>query len=67
MLANWIKIFKAEIMLNLKGFTFSLIVDLRKLSAIPLKNESFPPCLSANYLDSFSKLLKGESRTTQPI
>ncbi len=43
------------------------MVDLMKDKAIPLKIDSPPPCLSANYLESFSRLENGESRTRQPI
>lgn len=56
-----------EVVLNIVENTFYLIVDLMKESAIPLKTDNFPPCLSANSLESVSKLEKGESRTKHPI
>jgi hypothetical protein len=65
--ANGVEGLDAELMLSEEPDTFSLMVDLRKLMAIPLKRESPPPCFSASYLDSFSRLEKGESNTRQPI
>ena len=62
-----VQLFNIEVVLPRGGFTFSFMVDSMKDSAIPLNTDSLPPCLSANYFDSFSKLEKGESRTTHPI
>jgi hypothetical protein len=64
---NWIQFFDVEVMLDMQGFTLSLMVDLMKDKAIPLKIDSPPPCRSANSRESFSRFEKGESRTTQPI
>ncbi len=54
-------------MLNKRNLTLSLMVDLTKDNAIPLKMDKPPPCFSANYLESFYRLENGESRTKQPI
>ena len=67
MIANWIQIFYIESMLNKYNNTLSLIVDFKKLKAIPLNTDSPPPCFYANYFDNFYKLEKGESRTKHPI
>lgn len=56
-----------EVVLYCHTCTFYLTVDLTKDRAMPLKTANFPPCLSASSFDSFSKLEKGESRTTHPI
>jgi hypothetical protein len=63
----WVQILDAEVVLNIGGNNFYLIVDLMKESAVPLKSDNFPTCLSANSLESVSILEKGESRTRHPI
>lgn len=62
-----VQLFNVEIVLNVRKATLSLMVDLMNESAIPLKIESPPPCLSASSFESFSRLEKGESSTTHPI
>lgn len=64
---NRVQLLNAKVMLNVRKGTLSLMVDLMNESAIPLKMESPPPCFSASYFESFSRLEKGESSTTQPI
>jgi hypothetical protein len=62
-----VKLLDTKVMLSNVKSTFYLIVDFMKDNAIPLNIDSFPPCLSANSLESFYKFEKGESRTTHPI
>lgn len=64
---NWVQLLNAEVVLNVRKATLSLMVDLMKERAMPLKIESPPPCFSASSFESFSRLEKGESSTTQPI
>jgi hypothetical protein len=66
-MSNWIEIFNVKMVLDKAIYTFYWIVDLTKEIAIPLKIESPPPYFSASYFESFSRLVKGESKTTQPI
>ena len=42
--ADRIKVFNFEVVLRIIDLTFSLMVDLRKLMAMPLKMEKPPPC-----------------------
>ena len=66
-LSDRVQILNVKIVLHTNIFTFYLMVDLRKLRAIPLKIERPPPCFYASYFDSFYRLEKGESRTKHPI
>lgn len=57
-----------EVVLNIVKLTFYFIVFAIKDNAIPENTETIPPAnLSASYLHSFSRLLKGESHTIHAI
>ena len=51
--SNGVEIFYVKVVLDMRDLTFYLIVDFRKLIAIPLKIDKPPPCFSASYLESF--------------
>jgi hypothetical protein len=65
--SDGVQFFNIEIVLHIMGITLSLMVDLMRESAMPLKMASPPPCFSANSLESLSRFAKGESNTRHPI
>ena len=52
-ISDRVEVLDAELVLTQQRNTFYLMVDLRKLRAIPLNIDKPPPCFSASSFDSF--------------